>query len=102
MVVAKSAAGEFAIMDGHAPLLAGIGDAPLRIKAGEGETVLACFGGTLRVGTEGGVEVLVEDAIPVDEIDLAAVKRRLSTLEEGDETTKRRLALLERLKEGYA
>ena len=49
MVVARSGRGEFAVMDGHAPLLASLADAPLRIKAGGDEVVLACYGGALRV-----------------------------------------------------
>jgi len=101
MIVARSVRGEFAVMDGHAPLLAALDDAPLRIKTGEEETVLACCGGTLRVGGDGAVDVLVEDAAPLEEIDLAEVDRRLSSLGKGDDRERRRLSLLKRVKERY-
>ena len=68
MVVARSTRGEFAVMDGHAPLLSAIRSGPLRIKTPDGERVFACFGGTLRVAEDATVTVLVEDAIAVEEI----------------------------------
>jgi len=101
MVVARSGRGEFAVMDGHAPLLAALGDAPLRIKAGNEETVLVCFGGTLRVDGDGAVDVLVEDAAPLEEIDLEEVNRRLSSVEGVNGQERLRLSLLKRVKERY-
>jgi len=67
-------------MDGHAPLLAAVGDAPLRVKTGDGEVTLACYGGALRVSNDGTVSVLVEDATPIEEIDLEGVRRRLAEI----------------------
>jgi len=101
MIVARSARGEFAIMNGHAPLLAVLVDAPLRIKAEGDEAVFACFGGTLRVGSKGGVEISVAEAVPVEEIDLVEVNRRLSRPEGDDDPDKERLSLLKRIKERY-
>lgn len=72
MVVARSNRGEFAVMADHAPLLSTLRSGPLRIQTSEGERVFACFGGTLRVSAEASVSVLVEDAVPLGEINLEA------------------------------
>jgi F0F1-type ATP synthase epsilon subunit len=88
-------------MNGHAPLLAALADAPLRIKTGEDETVLVCFGGTLRVGENGTVEITVQDAVRMEEIDIGEVNRRLSSPEMTDGREKERLSLLKRIKEEY-
>jgi len=103
MVVAESPTGEFAIMDGHAPLLAAVGDAPLRVKTGDGEVALACYGGALRVSNDGTVSVLVEDATPIEEIDLEGVRRRLAEIGDRPESEeeRRRLLVLERTKERH-
>jgi len=71
MVVARSERGEFAVMEGHAPLLSALRSGPLRVQTAESEQVFACFGGTLRVTESADVAVLVEDAVPVDEITAA-------------------------------
>ncbi|MEA3239566.1 MAG: ATP synthase F1 subunit epsilon [Candidatus Bipolaricaulota bacterium] len=72
IVVAHSPEGEFAVMNGHAPLLAALGPSPLRIKTEDEEHVFALSGGVLQV-TKGGVTILAHEAIPVGEIDLIAV-----------------------------
>lgn len=71
MVVARSPRGEFAVMAGHAPLLSALESGPLRVKSNDGERVFACFGGALRVSASADVEVLVQDAVPLEEIDLS-------------------------------
>jgi F-type H+-transporting ATPase subunit epsilon len=73
MVVARSSRGEFAVMEDHAPLLASIRSGPLRVKTVDEERVFACFGGSLRVSTDAHVIVLVEDAVPLEEIDVNAL-----------------------------
>jgi F-type H+-transporting ATPase subunit epsilon len=75
MVVARSTRGEFAVMDDHAPLLAALRSGPLRVKTPDGERVFACFGGTLRVAADAAVTVLVEDAVPAEEIDIASIEK---------------------------
>ena len=75
MVVAHSQEGEFAIMEGHAPLIAALDDAPLRIKAKESEHTFAVLKGVLRV-SEDGVAILAQDAVPKEEIDLESLTRR--------------------------
>jgi len=64
IVVAHSPEGEFAVMNGHAPLLA---------------HVFALSGGVLQV-TKDGVTILAHEAIPSGEIDLAAVSARREEL----------------------
>ena len=79
IVVAHSPEGEFAVMDGHAPLLAALGPSPLRIKTEDEEHVFALSGGVLQVTTD-GVTILAHEAIPAGEIDLAAVRSRIVEL----------------------
>lgn len=79
IVVAHSPEGEFAVMNGHAPLLAALGPSPLRIKTEDEEHVFALSGGVLQVTTD-GVTILAHEAIPVGEIDFAAVSARREEL----------------------
>ena len=79
IVVARSPEGEFAVMNGHAPLLAALGPSPLRIKTEDEEYVFALSGGVLQV-TADGVTILAHEAISADEIDLAAVNARREEL----------------------
>jgi F-type H+-transporting ATPase subunit epsilon len=82
MIVARSPRGEFAIMDEHAPLLAVLQHGPLRVKTADGERVFACLGGTLRVAEKSDVAVLLEEGVPIEEIDLEEVRRALAEIEE--------------------
>ena len=91
MVVARSSRGEFAVMEDHAPLLASIQSGSLRVKTSKQERIFACFGGSLRVSADAAVTVMVEDAVPLEEIDL-------STL--ADEAEDRR-AVLQHVKENH-
>ncbi len=102
-VVAQSPRGEFAIMDGHAPLLAVLGSGPIRIHTEGGLRVYACRRGTLRVAGD-QVRVLVESAVPAEEIDLIAVEAELDRL--GDEAgtsphAQDQLAMLRAVKERF-
>ena len=83
IVVARSPEGEFAVMEGHAPLLAALGPSPLRVKAEDGERAFALRGGVLQV-TEDGVSVLAHEAIPAQEIDVAAVIADIEGLTNGE------------------
>jgi F-type H+-transporting ATPase subunit epsilon len=104
MVVAQSPRGEFAIMDGHAPLLAVLGKGSIRIHTADGTRIFACRRGTLST-TGDRISLLVESAIPVEEIDLSAVEARVSQLGEGDGAAdveeKEHLAFLRTVKERY-
>ncbi|MGB2982667.1 MAG: hypothetical protein WBC63_02265 [Candidatus Bipolaricaulia bacterium] len=103
MVVARSARGEFAVLDGHAPLLATLRSGPLRIQTAEGERVFAGFGGTLHVSEDAAVTVLLEDAVALEEIDLTTPDASTSDLGESAELeeTRERLAVLRAVKETY-
>ena len=80
MIVARSPRGEFAILGDHAPLLAVLAPGVLRIQSDTGERVFVIRGGILR--TTGDVTtLLVESGLPVEEIDLDAVRRRLTELD---------------------
>ena len=104
MVVAKSERGEFAIMDGHASLLAVLDRGPVRIHTSDQTRVFACPRGTLRTSGD-RISLLVESAVPVEEIDLSEIASRMAQLAEveggsaGDEAE--HLALLREVKERY-
>jgi F-type H+-transporting ATPase subunit epsilon len=53
MVVARSTGGEFAVMEGHEPMLAALAEGPLRIETGEGTQTFVLKAGTLRVAEDG-------------------------------------------------
>jgi len=104
MVVAQSERGEFAVMDGHAPLLAVLSRGPVRIHTSDATRVFACRRGTLR--TSGDlISLLVEAAVPIEEIDLSEVASRMAQLAETkDDSTvdeAEYLSLLREVKERY-
>lgn len=104
MVVAQSPHGEFAIMDGHAPLLAVVARGPIRIHTDTETRIFACRSGTLRMAG-GRVVLLVESAVPIEEIELSQVRAQMIQLEESSDPArsdeKGHLALLENVKERY-
>jgi len=103
-VVAESPRGEFAILDGHAPLLAVLAPGPIRIEAEDTERVFASFGGTLRTDRD-TVTLLVESAVPIEKIDPEAIRRRIAELDStdnGSQAERRRLELLLQIKERHA
>ena len=103
MVVARSPRGEFAIMNGHAPLLAVLDRGPVRIHTKDGVRVFACHPGTLRVSADRAA-LLVESAVPLEEIELSDVEARLAGLGEGgaaDTERREHLALLHATRERY-
>ncbi len=104
MVVAQSPRGEFAIMEGHAPLLAVLDRGPVRIHVEGGAKVFACRRGTLRT-TGDRISLLVESATPLEEIDLSDVEARIAHLadsgEDADVEETEHLTLLRAVKERY-
>lgn len=90
LVAARGTQGEFAVMDNHAPLLAALRSGALRVRTSDDhQQVFACFGGTLRVADDHSVTVLVDEAIPLNQID--AEIERLN----GEEQAERRQILLQ-------
>jgi F-type H+-transporting ATPase subunit epsilon len=104
MVVAESPRGEFAIMDGHAPLLAVLDRGPIRIHTGGETRIFACRGGTLRT-TGDRVTLLVQSGVPLEEIDPSELEAKLTRLEETDGAAnveeKEYLSFLRAVKERY-
>jgi len=101
MVVANSPRGEFAVMEGHAPLLAVLDRGAVRIHTESGPQVFACRRGTLRT-TGDCVHVLVEAAYPLDEIDPEAIDAQLAALDENAPAEEREyLASLRVIKERH-
>jgi len=80
LVVAHSPEGEFAVMDGHEPLLAVVAPGPLRVETSEGTRVFAIRGGILQVTRE-EVTCLAHDAVAAEAVDAAAVERERKALE---------------------
>jgi F-type H+-transporting ATPase subunit epsilon len=84
LVVAHSLDGEFAVMEGHEPMLAALAAAPLRIETAQGARVFAVRGGVLQVTRE-AVTCLAHEAIAAEAIDLEAVERERAALHRGIE-----------------
>lgn len=77
-VVARSPHGEFAVMDGHAPILAVLSAGAVRVQSDSQEFILVCKQGTF---TSDGdrVTILVERPALLDEIDVAKIRDSLAT-----------------------
>jgi F-type H+-transporting ATPase subunit epsilon len=104
MVVASSSRGEFAIMSGHAPLLAVLARGPIRIHTDGKTRIFACRGGTLRTSGD-RVSLLVESAVPLEELDLSELETRLALLGESEDAKdlqeKEYLSFLRTIEERY-
>ncbi len=59
-VAAVSVTGAFEVLEGHAPLVAALASAPLRILTPEGEKTFSLQGGFLWVDPQGEVHILAE------------------------------------------
>jgi len=104
MVVARTPRGEFAVLEGHAPLLAQLREGPVRIKTADGEIGFLCGSGTLEV-RGGEVTVLTTDVEPVDDIDLCALQRQADDAEAAPEAraaAAARLRMAERMRGQHA
>ena len=77
-VVAKTPDGEMGVLPGHAPVLALLLEAPLRIETAEGTKVLvAVHGGFFSVDSD-RVNVIAETAELAEEIDVERAKAALA------------------------
>jgi len=79
-IVARSPHGEFAVLNGHAPILAVLVPGVIRLQTAEGELVVVCKGGTFNLA-DNHATVLVERPYKLDEIDLSAIREQLATLQ---------------------
>jgi F-type H+-transporting ATPase subunit epsilon len=97
MVSTRTTLGQIGVLANHTPTLAMIDPTELRLYKSDTEIVrFAQAEGYIQVGGN-HVMVLVEEAIPPDDLDLSALQDRLkeaeSELEQaGDDTEKRRVA----------
>nr|MBN1858378.1 F0F1 ATP synthase subunit epsilon [Candidatus Bipolaricaulota bacterium] len=69
-------AGEFAVMEGHAPLLAALDRGMLRIKTETHEESFAIRSGAMNVDDQGNVVLLVSEAHRPEEIDAEWIDQR--------------------------
>jgi len=102
LVVARIADGDVGVMVDHAPLVSSVEGGEVRIKEGEEQHVYATSDGFFKV-SENLVQVLVEEAVPPDEIDvneaenrIEEAERELSEVSEGAEDRDRVRGELER------
>jgi len=89
MVIARTIAGDVGILPGHAPLLAALAIAPLRIITDEVEMQISMCGGFIEVQPE-KITILANCAELPDEIDIAraeAAKQRAESRLQGSKDT---------------
>jgi F-type H+-transporting ATPase subunit epsilon len=84
-VVARSPYGEFAVMDGHAPILAVLVPGVLRLLVDGTERVIVCKGGTFSLADK-NVTVLVERPYMLEEIEPTAVQAQIAELQSKEPT----------------
>lgn len=80
LVVARIADGDVGVMVDHAPLVSSVEGGEVRIKEGEEQHVYATSDGFFKV-SENLVQVLVEEAVPPDEIDVNEAENRIEEAE---------------------
>ncbi len=79
-VQAPGELGEFELLPGHVPMLTALKPGVLTIGIKQ-RAVYAVSSGYLRVDPQGAVEILVEQALPASEIDIAAAKAEQTSAE---------------------
>ncbi|HBS60950.1 MAG TPA: F0F1 ATP synthase subunit epsilon [Firmicutes bacterium] len=84
MVIARATDGDIGILPGHAPLIAGLAIAPLRVKLEEGEEQFAVSGGFIEVQPD-KITILAATAESAAEID---VKRATEAKERAENRLK--------------
>ena len=80
LVVARIADGDLGVMVDHAPLVSTVEFGEVRIREGEEQHVYATSDGFFKV-SENLVQVLVEEAVPPDEIDVDEAEHRVEEAE---------------------
>jgi F-type H+-transporting ATPase subunit epsilon len=111
LVVARIADGDLGVLVDHEPLVSFVEPGAVRITQGEETHVFATSDGFFKV-SENLVQVLVEEVVPVDEIDISKAEHRIEQAnrelgelpeDEEDEGVKRERARIERrIKTGEA
>ena len=78
-IVARSPYGEFAVMSGHAPILAVLVPGVVRLQSAGTERTIVCNGGTFSLA-DNHASVLVERPYMLEEIDPVAIREQLTEL----------------------
>ena len=102
LVIARIADGDLGVLVDHSPLVSTVEVGEVRIKEGDDQLVYATSDGFFKV-SENLVQVLVEEAVSVEDIDVDAAEERvqraereLSEVSEGAEDRDRVIAEIER------
>ena len=102
LIIARIADGDLGVLVDHSPLVSTVEVGEVRIKEGEEQLVYATSDGFFKV-SENLVQVLVEEAVSVDDIDVGVAEERvedaereLSEVSEEDEDRDRVVAEIER------
>lgn len=98
-VIVRSGGGELGVLPGHAPLIAGLLPAPIRVKREENEIRIAAGGGFIEVQPQ-KITILATSAELPEEIDVDRAMRareralkRLQSKTDGIDTTRAQAAL---------
>ncbi len=81
LVIARIADGDLGVLVDHSPLVSTVEVGEVRIKEGEEQLVYATSDGFFKV-SENLVQVLVEEAVSVEEIDVDAAEDRVEEAEQ--------------------
>ena len=81
LVVARIADGDLGVLVDHSPLVSTVEVGEVRIKEGDDQLVYATSDGFFKV-SENLVQVLVEEAVSVEEIDVNAAETRVEEAEQ--------------------
>ena len=102
LIIARIADGDLGVLVDHSPLVSTVEVGEVRIRDGDEQLVYATSDGFFKV-SENLVQVLVEEAVSVDDIDAGAAEdrveeaeRELSEVSEDDEDRDRVVAEIER------
>jgi F-type H+-transporting ATPase subunit epsilon len=80
LVVARIADGEIGVLVDHAPVVSTVEFGEVRIRQGDDQTIFATSDGFFKV-SENLVQILVEEAVPAEEIDAAEAESRVEEAE---------------------
>ena len=80
LVIARIADGEIGVLVDHAPVVSTVEFGEVRIRQGDDQTIFATSDGFFKV-SENLVQILVEEAIPVGEIDVSEAENRVEEAE---------------------
>jgi F-type H+-transporting ATPase subunit epsilon len=80
LVIAKIADGEIGVLVDHAPVVSTVEFGEVRIRQGEDQSIFATSDGFFKV-SENLVQILVEEAVPVGEIDVSEAENRVEEAE---------------------